>query len=71
MYYSFSCPKCGTTLSEFESDDQASWDANYKLENLLKQHYAQMHTVEEQTMTDEELLYAIKAGMKSSDEKPY
>lgn len=71
MYYSFSCPKCGTVLTEFESDDQASWDANYRLEDLLKQHYAQMHTVEAQTMTDDELLYAIKTGMKSSDEKPY
>lgn len=70
MYYSFSCPKCGTTLSEFESDSQASWDANYKLEDLLKSHYVQMHG-EENPMTDEELLYAIKTGMKVSDQKPY
>lgn len=71
MYYSFSCPKCATTISEFEGDSDASWDANYRLEELLKQHYQQMHTEEAQNMTDEELLYAIKTGMKSSDEKPY
>jgi hypothetical protein len=71
MYYSFSCPKCGILLSEFEGDAEASWDANYKLEDMVKQHYAQMHTEGEQVMTDSELLYAIKTGMKSSEEKPY
>lgn len=71
MYYSFSCPKCGITLSEFEGDAEASYDANYKLEDLVKQHYSQMHTQGQQVMTDEELLYAIKTGMKTSDEKPY
>ncbi len=71
MYYSFACPKCGQVLYEYEDDSQASWDANYKLEDIVKQHYSQMHGDEEQTMTDEELLYAIKSGMKTSDEKPY
>ena len=71
MYYSFSCPKCGMLLSEYEGDTDASWNANYQLEDMVKQHYAKMHTEEEQLMTDSELLYAIKNGMKSSEEKPY
>lgn len=71
MYYYFNCPKCGQVLSEWEADDQASWDANYKLDDLLKQHYSQMHAEEQIPMTDEELDYAVKTGMKSSDEKPY
>ena len=71
MYYSFSCPKCGITLSEFEGDAEASYDANFKLEDLVKQHYQSMHTQNEQLLTDEELLYAIKTGMKTSETKPY
>jgi hypothetical protein len=71
MYYSFSCPKCGVSLYEFEGDANATWDANYKLEDIVKAHFAQMHTEEEQVMTDNELLYAIKNGMQASEEKPY
>lgn len=71
MYYSFSCPKCGITLSEFEGDAEASYDANYKLGDLVKQHYQSMHTQNEQLLTDDELWYAIKTGMKVSEEKPY
>ena len=71
MYYSISCPKCGTQLSEFEDDTQASWDANPRLQELLKAHYLQMHQEEQQLQTDEELKYSIQTGMKTSDEKPY
>ncbi len=71
MYYSFACPKCGTLLTQFEDGNDQNWDANYALEVLVKQHFSQMHSSEEQTMTDDELLYAIKTGMTSSDERPY
>ncbi len=71
MYYSFSCPKCGLLLTDFEENNDSEWNADNKLEELLKQHYANMHTDEEQLMTDDELLYAIKTGLKAFEEKPY
>ncbi len=71
MYYNFSCPKCDQILTDFEGSIDQAYDANLKLDDMLKQHYSQMHTQGDQVMTDEELQYAVKTGMKSSDEKPY
>lgn len=71
MYYSYSCPKCGRTLSEFEGDAEASWDSDSRLEDMVKEHYSQEHSENDQVLTDEELLYAIKTGKKVSEEKPY
>ena len=71
MYYSFNCPKCGSQLIDFEDGGNAEWNADLKLEELVKDHYAKMHYEGEQLLTDSELLYAIKNGLKSSEEKPY
>jgi transcription initiation factor IIE alpha subunit len=71
MYYNFTCPKCGTVLSEFEEQQEGDNDAYLRLSEMVKQHYATMHTAEDMTDTDEELNYRVKTGMQTSDTKPY
>ncbi len=71
MYYSYPCPKCGMQITEFEEQAEGDYDAPTVLSNLVKQHFESLHTPAEQLMTDEELYQTIKAGMQTSEQKPY
>lgn len=70
MYYYFPCPKCGHSISDWESGNDQSYYAEGKLMQLVKDHYAHDHMPQELLLTDSELDYAIKTGMKTSDTKP-
>jgi hypothetical protein len=58
-------------ISEFEGQAEGDNDAPTVLSGLVKDHFASLHTQEEQLMTDQELYDNIKAGMQVTTEKSY
>lgn len=58
-------------ITEFEQQAEGDYDAPNVLSNLVKQHFSSLHNDEEQVYTDLELYNNIKAGMQTTEQKPY